>query len=171
MANHPHDWIVAASCCEGPRPRVTFADMPPRHRRDLVVVGFAAALSSAYFVTLGILLQPIPSRSLAGTVLMPHTAASLTQLRDVAPVVLPGASRRPLRVRATQPRPVTELASTRGRRPLSAVQLASYRELPGDGGETRPDGQTGGKRPNLLGRFFHGVLRAVQPVGLNPDLP
>jgi hypothetical protein len=171
MANHPHDWIVAASCCEGPRPRVTFADMPPRHRRDLVVVGFAAALSSAYFVTLGILLQPIPSRSLAGTVLMPHTTASLAELRDTAPVVPPGASRRPLRMRATQPRPVAEPASARGRRPLSAVQLASYRELPADGGETRPDGQAGGKRPNFLGRFFHGVLRAVQPVGMNPDFP
>jgi hypothetical protein len=171
MASHTQDWIVAASCCEGPRSRVTFADMPSQHRREMLVVGFAAALSSAYFVTLGMLLQPIPSRSLVATVLMPHTAASFAQVRDAAPVVPLSASRRSLRVRALQPRPATELPSTRALRPLGAVQLASYRELPAAGSETRPDGPAGGKRPNLLNRFFHGVIRTVQPVGLNPELP
>jgi hypothetical protein len=170
MASHPQDWIVAASCCEGPRPCVTFADMPPRHRRDMFVVGFAAALSTAYFVTLGILLQPIPSRSLAGTVLMPHTEASFAQLRDAAPVVALSASPRLVRVRATQPRS-RRLASTRDRRPLSAIQLASYRELPAGASDSRPDGTVGGKRPNLLNRFFRGVIRTVQPVGLNPEIP
>jgi hypothetical protein len=169
MASHTQDWIVAASCCEGPRPRVTFADMPPRHRRDIFVVGFTAAVSSAYFVTLGILLQPIPSRSLAGTVLMPQTAAVFAQVRDAAPVVPLSTSPRLVRVRATRSRPATEVASTRVRRPLSSVQLASYRQLPAGGSETRPDSPAGGKRPNLLNRFFRGVIRTVQPVALNPN--
>jgi hypothetical protein len=127
-------------------------------------------LSTAYFVTLGILLQPIPSRSLAGTVLMPHTEASFAQLRDAAPVVALSASPRLVRVRATQPRS-RRLASTRDRRPLSAIQLASYRELPAGASDSRPDGTVGGKRPNLLNRFFRGVIRTVQPVGLNPEIP
>lgn len=171
MASRPQDWIVAASCCEGPRPCVTFADMPVPHRRDMLVVGFAAAVSTAYFVTLGILLQPIPSRSLAGTVLMPHTEASFVQVRDRAPIVPLEPSRRLVRVRATQSRSSSELASTRGRQPLSAIQLASYRELPAGGGDTRADGQSGQQRSNLLNRFFRGVIRTVQPVSPNPELP
>lgn len=140
---------------------MTFADMPSRHRWDMLGVGFAAALSSAYFVTLGILLQPIPSRSLSGSVPMPHTAASFAQVRDGAPAVPLSASARLLRVPAMQPRPARELASTRGRRPVSAVQLASHRELPAGGNDLGPDGPASGKRPNLLSRFFRGVFRTV----------
>ena len=34
-----------------------------------------------------------------------------------------------------------------------------------------PDCPVGERHPNLLGRFFRGVLRSVQPAGLKPDVP
>jgi len=66
---------------------------------------------------------------------------------------------------------MTELASTRVRQPLSAVQLASSRELPAGDGETHADGSAGRKRANFLNRFFRGVIRTVQPVGLSSEVP
>lgn len=159
MASRSGDWIVAASCCEGPRLCVTFADMPREHRRQMLALVFAAALSTAYFVTLGVLMQPIPSRSLAAHVALPHGTISNAALLKASPAVLLDAPPR----RATRQRTV---------RPLAAVQLASASEPVADGGRTTtrvaPERE---RRRNLLSRFFGGMLRGVQSVGAKGDLP
>jgi hypothetical protein len=149
MASRPQDWIVAAACCEGPRQCVTFADLPPQHRRDMVLVAFAAALSTAYFVTLGILMQPIPSRSLAAQIVMPKPVvihAAVVDPEPGLPIDMP--SRHPARPRAP--------------RPVSAIQLASVSVPSGDtriGSAAAPREH----RPNFLGRFFRSVLRTGRP--------
>ena len=148
MASRPQDWIVAAACCEGPRQCVTFADMPPEHRRDMALVAFAAALSTAYFVTLGLLMQPLPSRNLAAQI-------PLTKPVTIHAVVEPNYS---IPINAPSRRP----AHSRAPRPLSAIQLASVSEPAGD---TRSDAAAGHRerRSNFLGRFFHTVLRTNRP--------
>jgi len=144
MAGRPQDWIVAASCCEGTRPCVTFADMPREHQRDMFLVLFAAVLSSAYFITLGLLLQPIPSRSLAAPVLLPNA------------VVSSGAVVAAAIVRSPDPSPRSRHAA---QRPLPAIQLASIIELPGGQSRPRAGGAGQQRRRSLAGRWLRGVLR------------
>jgi len=147
MASSPQDWIVAASCCEGPRPGVTFAEMPREHRREMLAGAFAAALSTAYFVTLGILLvRPIPSRSLAAPVPMPNPA--------------------PADVVSVEPNPIIALATPRRERlprPLAAVRLTSVDALPVVDVHPASIAPEAERRPGLLGRIVHGVRRVVQP--------
>src|SRR5215472_13525865 len=103
MANRPQDWIDGASCCEGP-PCAAFTDMPPKHQREMLVAAFASALSATFVVTLGTLLQPIPSRSLVASVPMPPPLViSYAAPPVAAPVMrLDAPLRRPLRQRASR---------------------------------------------------------------------
>ena len=150
MASRPQDWIVAASCCEGPRPCVTFADMPLAHRRDMAGIAFAAALSTAYFVTLAILLQPIQSRSLAAQVPMPQPVVASAAVATASPVLpLDGPSRRLPRHRAA--------------RPLSAIQLASSTEAPSGDRASASAAVQQERRRGFFGRVLHGVLRTPRP--------
>ena len=149
MTNRPQDWIVAASCCEGPRPCVTFADMPLAHRRDMAGIAFAAALSTAYFVTLAILLQPIQSRSLAGQVPMPQPVVASAAVPVASPEIpLDGPSRRP-RHRAVRPLAAIQLASSTER--LSVDRASASAAVPQE------------RRRGFFGRFLRGVLRTPRP--------
>jgi hypothetical protein len=160
MASRALDWIGAASCCEGPRPTVTFADMPHEHRRDIVVVAFAAALSSTYFLTLGILLQPIPSRSLAAHVVAPPAAVSPdVVISDAAPAA-------PQAVPVVAPPRRTHHAV----RPLASVQLASLNETvePVRAVSAAPQEE---RHRNVVSRFFRGVFRGGAPAPHKAEQP
>jgi len=143
--------------------------MPPEHRREVLASVFAAVMSTVYFVTLGILLQPIPSRSLAAVMLMPNAALTPT----TALIANAELSTRPL----PDARPVAAVhayARRAGRahpmRPVATVQLAAVGEAPTVGSRTVALGSTRERPRNLVSRFFHGVLHAVQP-GPKADLP
>jgi hypothetical protein len=149
LANRPQDWIDAAACCEGPRPCVAFADMPEKHQRDMLFVAFSSALSITFFVTLGILLQPIPSRNLVASVPMPPPLlVSYVTPIDPAPVVRLDA-------------PLRRLPRPRSLRPLSSVQLASVSGSPAS--DSRTNASAAGQKPrsNFLGRLVRGVLHTT----------
>ncbi len=158
MASRPQDWIVAASCCEGPRPRVTFSDMPRRYQRDVLSIAFAAAISSAYFLTLGMLTQPLASRSLPPRMLTPASVVARGPLfaGDSTPPIAPP--------RTIVPR--ARISRSRVPHPLASAQLAVMIEARDR--DSRPVSVE--RRPNFLGRIFRGVLhRSVQPPGPKLD--
>jgi len=131
--------------------------MPPEHRRQVLTSVFAAVMSTVYVVTLGILLRPIPSRVIAGVMLTPNPAVSSRALPDLNPVIpVQVSARRPLRARPP--------------RRVAAFQLAAIREAPAINSPTVSLVATRERPHNLVSRFFHGVLHAVQP-GPKADVP
>jgi hypothetical protein len=144
MADRVGDWLVAAACREGPQPRATFADLPQQHKREFVRFAIVAAASTASFIALWALSQPIRGRNLRSDATLPHGAAArspLLEARLAAPIEVPSPA--PLRPRATRPR--------------ATVQLASLRE-PVVGGAAPQE-----RRRNVFSRFFRGVWRTIQP--------
>ena len=140
MEHGPDDWMTAAACAEGPRPTVTFADLPPQHQGELVRLAIVAALSAAYFVTL-VVAAPLASRSLAARSELPRA------LPARSPALAPQLLRAAVET-ASERRPAT--------RPRPAVALASFREPVGD-----PPATSSSPRRNPFSRFFRGVLRTV----------
>ncbi len=130
----------------------------------MLVLAFAAALSITYFVTLGILFQPIPSRTLTGLHLVPNPVAAsslasnhVSRLHAKPVLHLEAPPRRPLRAGVP--------------RPLPAIQVVSVREAPASDNPTPSAAAGRERRPNFLGRLFRGMLRTVQPPRLNVGLP
>jgi hypothetical protein len=137
------DWMTAAACAEGPRPRVTFADLPPQHQEELVRLALVAAAATAYFVTLVLLSNPLPSRSLAARAALPDPTGT-------RPIVLEARLERatvdvvPARPRTSRPRPAVGLADLR--EPVVSTPATSS-----------------APRRNPFSRFLRGVLHAVAP--------
>jgi hypothetical protein len=151
MGNQPRDWMVAAACAEGPAPSVTFSDLPRERQGELARVAMVAAVSTAYFVTVGILAAPLPSRSLVGNGALPDPGG-------VRPIVLEARL-------APTPAPVAPVRSSRVVRSRpDAVTLATLRESAGD---ARPAPTP--PRRNPLTRFFRGVFRTLQPTRSQAD--
>src|SRR5262249_22428267 len=114
MPERAGDWLMAAACCEGPQPAGTFSDLPRKHQGEMVRFAGVAAASSAYFITLWILAQPIASRSLLTPTTLPSAPAARSALLDArltVPVEAP--SPRPQRARATLASATIELAALR----------------------------------------------------------
>ncbi len=152
MSDQARDWMTAASCTEGPRPSVTFSDLPRRYRGEMVRFAIVAAASSAYFVTLVILSRPLPSRSLLNDAALPGGVASRPILLDARLTDLPA--------------PVARVRAPRLRRPVALVAL---REPP-PAIDTVPDEVEAPRRRNVFSRFFRGVFH-VQSASTksNPD--
>ena len=123
--------------------------MPREHRRQMLGSVFAAALSTTYFVTLGILLQPIPSRNLAAHVPMPTGTVSNVEFSSPDPVI---------------PTDMLPLLKLRGHavRPMGGVQRASLSELSARDSRNVSAAVQPEQRRSFLSRFFHGVIRTVQ---------
>ena len=81
MSARAVDWLNAAACFSGPQPPATFADLPKQHQDDMLRLGFVAVMAVAYFVTLAIMTQPIPSRSLVAPSTLPIAPPSLSAAR------------------------------------------------------------------------------------------
>lgn len=139
MANDAKDWMVAAACVEGPRPKVTFGDLPRQHQEDILRLAVVAVASTAYFITLVVLSAPLASRSLVAHATLPHPGVARSPVLEarVARVEPVSTPRRVLR-----PRPDATLAVLR--EPAS-VSLAA-RSTP---------------RRNPFSRFFRGILHTV----------
>jgi hypothetical protein len=156
MGDDSRDWLSAAACTEGPRPAVTFADLPPQHQEEMVRLVLVAAAAAACFV-LVIWSAPLASRSLAGDTAMPNadpppSAALAARAAALSAQAAALETPRPLAVNDTAPAP------PRVSRPRPAVTLAALREPTGG----RP-ASTSAPRRNPFSRFFRGVLRTVSP--------
>ena len=150
MADREQDWLVAAACRQEPQRRATFADLPRQHQRELVRFAIVAAASTASFIVLWALSQPIRGRNLRSDATLPAAASGRSPLLDARLAT-------PIEARATTPlRP-------RASRPRAGIQLAAYRELDTDanqrvGGSAPPE-----RRGNVFSRFFRGVWRSLTP--------
>jgi hypothetical protein len=152
MAEGARDWLVAAACCEE-RPAATFADLPRHHQDELVRVGFIAAASVAYFITLAILTLPIPSRNLATAVTLPAATAPRSTLLEA--LLLEAASARVVPAPAARPRATVALAA-------EGDSIAN--PAPPAAAAPRPE------RRNPVSRFFRGVWRGVRGPGKSDSL-
>jgi hypothetical protein len=148
MGERTGDWLTAAACSAGPRPAATFADLPRQHQDEVVRLGFTAAAAVAYFVTLGILARPIPSRSLQAHTVLPAAAAPRFELPVWQRVDAVGAAR-PLPSPGVRPRAASELATAQ-----TPAATAERRAV--DAPPPQP-------RRNMFSRFFRGVWRSVTP--------
>jgi len=163
MASHAQDWIVAASCCEGPRPTATFADMPRKHKSELLRFAFVAALSATFFATLAILARPIPSRSFAANVALPNPVLPRPELRQATLVAsIDAPSPRPLRTHSLRTRPSHARAG---------FQVASLREAPADDVKAGYIPVTQERRSNVFSRFFRTVFRGTPSAVARTDEP
>ena len=152
MAEGARVWLVAAACCEE-RPAATFADLPRHHQDDLVRVGFIAAMSIAYFITLAILARPIPSRNLATPVALLAATAPRSTLLERRSVE--AAAARVVPAPAARPRATVALAA-------EGDPIASPARRAADA--PRPE------RRNPVSRFFRGVWRGVRAPGKSDSL-
>jgi hypothetical protein len=145
------DWMDAASCYEGPRPSAGFADLPREHRREMIVGALAAVLSTLFFLELGILLQPIPSRSLVAHVFLPNVTTPHRGLID-----------------APSDRSMEQMSRASMRNVVSqvpAVQRASVHAVWPHGTRTSGIRARQGVPRNLLSRFVHGLIHGAERVG------
>jgi hypothetical protein len=143
--------MSAASCCEGPRPAATFADLPRAHRDELLNFALVAAVSSAFFVTLAILARPLPSRSLAARGVLPEPSPARAAALDA-------------RLNATGSGPVPTTAS-RSRSSLR-YELASFRAT----SASAAPASRRMRRGNAFSRFLRGILgRPASPPALKTD--
>jgi len=145
------DWMDAASCYEGPRPAAGFADLPREHRREVLTGALAAVLSTLFFVELGILLQPIPSRRLEAHVLLPTVTTP-----------------RPLLIDARVDRSMEQTSRSSMRTVVSsgpAAHRASVVAVSARGDRTFGMRAGPGVPRNFLSRFVHGLIRGAERVG------
>src|SRR5437764_875341 len=152
------DWMAAVACAQAPRRAVTFADLPPQYRRDLLRISLASSVTSAIFVALAILAHPLPSRSFVSASAAPNAVVAPAPLRSAVPS---------LAAAVALPRPSRAAAM----RPRAAIQVAALREVqaaapPPSAEPPRPD-----RRRNVFSRFFRGVLRGFQPAVVKADTP
>jgi hypothetical protein len=149
MKNHVHDWMAGAACAEGPAPVVTFLDLPRHHRNEVLRFALIGAASTAYFVAVAILAAPLPSRSLAANVALPHPGITRAPA-FAAPLTPPAVAIRSVRPRVARARPDVALAALRD----PATDPAPVPAPP---------------RRNALSRFFHGVFHSLQPARSRAD--
>lgn len=137
--------MAAASCCEGPRPAATFADLPRAHRDELLNFALVAAVSSAFFVTMAILMRPLPSRSLAARVDLPESSPSRAVALDTSRD-------------GTPPEP-TAVAAPRSRAARPRYQLTAFQSPAASGAPAtrRP------RRGSVFSRFLRGILGRPSP--------
>lgn len=134
-------WLTAAACTMTPAPPTRFGDLPPRHRKDIVRLGFLSAIAFGYTIATCILAQPIPSRSLHVQVALPHATAPRSALMEA------------LMAPPTPPRAAP--AQTNGRwTPAGVRPVAVSRN------DAVPQPRSG-RRGNVFSRFFKGVWRTV----------
>jgi hypothetical protein len=156
MGDGSRDWLSAAACTEGPRPAVTFADLPPQHQEEMVRLALVAAAAAACFV-LAVWSAPLASRSLAARTVMPQADPPQSAALAARAAALAAQA-----AALDAPRPVTSLdtlpARPRVSRPRPAVTLAALREPIGGRPATMP-----APRRSPFSRFFRGVLRTVSP--------
>jgi hypothetical protein len=134
------DWLTAAACCTEQQTTATFADLPRHHQDEMVRLGFVAVTSIVYFVTLAVLTQPIPSRSLVRHSTLPIAPPVRPALLDAR---LDAIGAPPLR--SPRPRAAAELVDARG--PVREADRPSA-------APPRPE-----RRGNIIGRFFRGIFR------------
>jgi hypothetical protein len=152
------DWLVAAACCEGPRPPATFADLPAQNRGEIVRIALVSTAAAAYFVTLGILTQPIPSRSL----LTPGALLRVPPARSALPPARVAVRADP--VEPASPRSVrAQHARTR-----AAYEAAAVADVPGSGDRAAAKGARQPRR-NFFSRFLRGVFGGGQPAAAKAD--
>ena len=170
MASRARDWIGAASCCEGPRPAATFADLPRAHQHEMVRFAMAAVLSTAFFLAVGILTRALPSRSLAARVgvLDPSTAhpvlMDMRQASTFEPRPMRQTRERPAR-RLTEPPADQPLADQPEADEPAAYQPVAYQAPP----TTEP--AVPERKKNIFSRIFHGVFRTGAAASPKPDIP
>jgi hypothetical protein len=157
MQDRAEDWIAAARCHAGPRIEATFADLPDAHQDEMVRFGLLAAASSAFFIALGMMLTPLPSRSLTSFAALPHPVpmrAPLLETRLASTTeTIPAAPARPRSVRL---RPSFELAALQA--PIATRPTAA---------PAREE-----RRRNVFSRFFRSLVRRnnnPQPVSIKAD--
>jgi hypothetical protein len=136
MADTRQDWLVAAACCESPRPAVTLADLPRVHRDELIRFALVAAAASVFFITVTILLRPLPSRSLASAGALPHQ--------------IPPAGVFPVRLQNPSGARPPQTSRRRAESLPAASETVSVEERP----TAAPPRRRGG-----VSRFFRGVFR------------
>ena len=137
-------WLTAAACTTATPPPTRFGDLPPEHRKDIVRLGFLSALAFGYTLAMGILAQPIPSRSLHSHVVLPHGAVPRSTLMDgmlMEPSIPP-------------PTPMALRPGARGGGTGLKAVAVTEAEAPG------PQARTV-RRGNIFSRFFKGVWRTV----------
>lgn len=158
MAGRARDWIGAASCCEGPKPATWFGDLPRAHQREMLRFAAAAVLTTAFFVTLGVLTGSLPSRSLAARAVPPDAEVPHVALLELGPVTPRGRS---------SPRsPLVRAARSRVKN-----QVASLEEPPVDyGTQAAPAAPGPERRRNIFSRFL-GVFRGASTANPRPDVP
>jgi hypothetical protein len=158
MASPAHHRIGAESSRECPTPAPTFGDLPRAHQREILRFAAAAALTTAFFLTLGLLTRWLPSRSLAARAVLPDAEASHVALLDPLPI--------PPHARPSPRSPLERAARSRAK-----SQLASLREPPGDDTQTAPATTEPGRRRNIFRRLFLGVFRGASTANPRPDVP
>src|SRR3954465_15704282 len=115
MTDRQQGWLTAASCHEGPAPTARFADLPHEHQNEIVRVGLLAAASTAFFIGVGMILTPLPSRNLASHAVLPHAMPVRPAVLE-ARLTVPAADVAPpraLRGRTVRLRPSIEAATLR----------------------------------------------------------
>jgi hypothetical protein len=137
MSDPANTWIDAASCCEGPRPAASYADLPREHRAELLRFTAIAAGASAFFVALLVLVRPLPSRNLAAHVSLPE------------PPPLRAVSIAPEQMMVDAPRPLRRPARARAAYRLAAVEETVAAPEPP-------------RRRNVFSRFLRTLARTVQ---------
>jgi hypothetical protein len=156
MSDRARDWLVAAACCEGPRPAATFADLPRQHQRQIVRIAAATAAAAAYFIVLAIHVRPVPSRSLLTAAALPNTPpVPRPALLDARPIA------------AIDP-PSSQPGAARAARASGLYELAAVGKPSAD---DRATGTTARqeRRGNVFSRFFRGVRRSLQPAAVKAD--
>ena len=142
MPDGPATWLTAAACTVAPPPPTRFGDLPTEHRKDIVRLGFVSTIAFAYTLAMGILAQPIPSRSLHTQVALPHAAAPRSPLMEALLAEAPAAP-----TTGSAPR-ITGRSAGAGLRAVTAT------DAPGSPARTS-------RRGNVISRFFKGVWRTV----------
>jgi hypothetical protein len=70
MTSQARDWMAAASCSEGPRPTIRFADLPRQHQHEILRLTATAAGSIAFFIAVSVIPRTLSSRSLVSGVVL-----------------------------------------------------------------------------------------------------
>jgi hypothetical protein len=139
--------MVAASCQQGPTPAATFGDLPRAYRDDLLRFALVAAASSAFFITLAIVMRPLPSRSMAGEVSLPEPLP-------------PRSNRMDARLQSNPPGPqVVRALRPRAARPR--YELATFEEPAVDVRRAAP--ARPGRRGNAFTRLLRNILGRPAP--------
>lgn len=170
MASPARDWIGAASCCEGPRPAATFADLPRAHQREMLRFATAAVLSTAFFLTVGILTRVLPSRSLAARVGVLDASVAHPVMMDMRQAsTFEARPMRPMREHLAR-RPAGPVADEPLTDQPAAYEPVTYQpvayQIPPTTEPPPPE-----RRKNIFSRIFHGVFRTAAVVAPKPDVP